>query len=123
LLPGAGRRAGRGKLNADLVLRQFVAGLLERRWSPEQISRALRTEFAGDHGRHLVHETIYQAIYRPELGGLRREVPGPLRTGRRRRKPHRRDDARRAGSLTGMTMISHRPAAAPDRSEAGHQEG
>ena len=121
----AGRRArpGRGKLNADPVLCQFVAGRLDKRWSPEQISRALRTEFPGEPGRHLVHETIYQAIYRPELGGLRREVPGPLRTGRRRRKPHRRCDARRAGALTGMTMISHRPAAAAGRSEAGHWEG
>jgi IS30 family transposase len=121
----AGRRArpGRGKLNADPVLCQFVADRLDKRWSPEQISRALRTEFPGEPGRHLVHETIYQAIYRPELGGLRREVPGPLRTGRRRRKPHRRCDARRAGALTGMTMISHRPAAAAGRSEAGHWEG
>ena len=32
--------------------------------------------------RHLVHETIYQAIYRPKLGGLRRDLPRVLRTGR-----------------------------------------
>jgi transposase, IS30 family len=117
----AGRRArpGRGKLNADPVLRQFVAGRLEKCWSPEQISRALRAEFPGDLGRHLVHETIYQAVYRPELGGLCRGLPAVLRTGRRRRKPHRRADARRAGRLTGMTMISQRPPAAADRSEAG----
>jgi transposase, IS30 family len=116
-------RPGRGKLNADPVLRQFVAGRLEKCWSPEQISRALRAEFPGDRGRHLVHETIYQAVYRPELGGLRRDLPAVLRTGRRRRKPHRRADARRAGALTSMTMISQRPAAAADRSEAGHWEG
>jgi len=115
-------RPGRGKLNADPALRQFVSGRLEKCWSPEQISRALRSEFPGDPGRHLVHETIYQAVYRPELGGLCRGQP-VLRTGRRRRKPHRRGDARRAGSLTGMTMISQRPAAAADRSEAGHWEG
>lgn len=29
-------RPGRGKLNADPVLRQFVASRLEKRWSPEQ---------------------------------------------------------------------------------------
>jgi len=121
----AGRRArpGRGKLNADPVLRQFVAGRLEKRWSPEQISQALRAEFPGDPVRHLVHETIYQAVYRLELGGLRRGLPALLRTGRRHRKSHRRADARRAGALTGMTMISQRPAAAADRSEAGHWEG
>ena len=43
-------RPGRGKLNADPVLRQFVAGRLEKRWSPEQISRALRAEFPGEPG-------------------------------------------------------------------------
>ena len=80
-------RPGRGKLNADPVLRQFVAGRLEKRWSPEQISQALRAEFPGDPVRHLVHETIYQAVYRPELGGLRRGLPALLRTGRRHRKP------------------------------------
>jgi len=121
----AGRRArpGRGKLIGDRVLRQFVADRLEKRWSPEQICRALRVEFPGDPGRHLVHETIYQAVYRPELGGLRRDLPRVLRTGRRRRRPRRRADARRAGALTGMTMISERPAEAAGRSQAGHWEG
>ncbi len=121
----AGRRArpGRGKLAADPVLRQFVAGLLEKRWSPEQISHALRCEFPGEPWRHVVHETIYQAVYRPELGGLRRDLPKALRTGRRRRRPRRRPDARRAGSLTRMTMISERPAEAASRVEPGHWEG
>ena len=117
-------RPGRGKLNADPVLRQFVPGRLEECWSPEQISRALRAEFPRLRLDLGGHQTIYQAVYRPELGGgLRRDLPAALRTGRRRRKPHRRGDARRAGPLTGMTMISQRPLAAADRSEAGHWEG
>ena len=58
------------------MLRQFVAGRLEKRWSPEQISRALRGQFPGDPQRHVVHETIYQAVYRPELGGLSRGYDG-----------------------------------------------
>ena len=121
----AGRRArpGRGKLLRDPVLRRFVADRLERRWSPEQVSQALRQEFPGDRERHLVHETIYQAVYRPELGGLHRDLPGVLRTGRRRRKLHRRADARRTGSLTGMTMIDQRPAEAAARTRPGHWEG
>src|SRR6516162_11345558 len=64
-----------GKIAADPVLRQFVAGRLEKRWSPQQVSRALPGEFPGERARHLVHETIYQALYRPELGGLSRELP------------------------------------------------
>ncbi|HJT02293.1 MAG TPA: helix-turn-helix domain-containing protein [Pseudonocardiaceae bacterium] len=88
----AGRRArpGRGKLMRDAVMRQFVTERLEKRWSPEQISHALRCEFPDDPYRQVVPETIYQAIYRPELGGLRRDLPRVLRTGRRRRKPRRR---------------------------------
>lgn len=58
--------------------------------------------FPGQLGRHLVPETIYQAVYRPELGGLHRELPKALRTGRRRRKPHRRGEERRGG-LVDMT--------------------
>ena len=54
-------RPGRGKLLRDPVLREFVAGRLAARWSPEQVSRALRGVFSDDPGRHLAHETIYQA--------------------------------------------------------------
>jgi IS30 family transposase len=112
-----------GKLARDMVLKEFVQERLQRRWSPEQICQELRREFPGDSQRHLVHETVYQAIYRPDLGGLRRDLPRVLRTGRRRRRPHRRGDARRAGSLTGMTMIAARPAEVADRSQKGHWEG
>jgi IS30 family transposase len=116
-------RPGRGKLVNDAVLREFVAVRLKKRWSPEQISHDLRVEFPNQPEWHLVPETIYQAVYRPELGGLARQLPGALRTGRRRRKPHRRSEVRRAGSLTEMTMIDQRPAEATDRSEPGHWEG
>jgi len=121
----AGRRArpGRGKLVRDVVLRQFVQERLDQRWSPEQISHTLRAEFPDDPGRRVVPETIYQAIYRPELAGLCRDLPRVLRTGRRRRKPRRRPDARRPGSLVDMTMIDQRPAEAIDRVVPGHWEG
>jgi IS30 family transposase len=62
-------------LACDAVLRQFVQDGLVKRWSPEQISHALRGEFPDEPVRHVVHETIYQAIYRPDLGGLRRDLP------------------------------------------------
>lgn len=117
-------RPGRGKLVGDPVLAGFVQDRLVKRWSPEQISHALRVGFPDEPVRHLVHETIYQAVYRSELGGLRRELPAKLlRTGRRRRKPHRLPDARRPGRLAGMTMIDQRPAEAADRRVPGHWEG
>jgi transposase, IS30 family len=116
-------RPKKGKLVLDPVLRGFVADRLGRRWSPEQICRALREEFPDQPERHVVHETIYQAIYRPDLGGLHRDLPRVLRTGRRRRKPRRRLDARQPGVLVGMRMIDQRPAEADDRSVPGHWEG
>jgi IS30 family transposase len=112
-----------GKLADDAVLREFVQQRLQWRWSPEQICHALREEFPDQPDRHLVPETIYQAIYRPDLGGLRRDLTRVLRTGRRRRKPRRRPDARRSGRLANMTMIDQRPAEADDRAVAGHWEG
>jgi transposase, IS30 family len=116
-------RPGRGKLINDARLRQFVAERLKQRWSPQQICHALREEFPDHPERHLVPETIYQAVYRPKLGGLHREAPKSLRTGRRRRKPRRRPDVRRPTKLVDMTMIDQRPAAAADRSVGGHWEG
>ncbi len=113
-----------GKIAADPVLRQFVADRLEKRWSPQQVSRALPGEFPDDPARHVVHETIYQAVYRPELGGLPRELPARvLRTRRRRRRPHRRAGERRPNGIIAMTMIDQRPAGAAGRSEPGHWEG
>ena len=116
-------RPGRGKLVNDAMLRGLVAERLRKRWSPEQISQALRGEFPDQPWRHLVPETIYQAVYRPELGGLHREMPIALRTGRRRRKRHRRPDERRPGRLAEMTMIDQRPVEADDRVMPGHWEG
>jgi len=70
---------------------------------------------------HLVHESIYQAIYASD-GTLGRERFTCLRT-RRRRRPHWIRDARRAGSLREMTMIGDRPAEVEGRAVPGHWEG
>jgi IS30 family transposase len=113
-----------GKLSRDLGLRDFVQKCLEKRWSPEQISHQLPTEFPGELGRHVVHETIYHALYLQGRGGLKRELTKSLRTGRARRKPHRRPDGRRHGGFAdSMTMIGDRPAEAVDRVVPGHWEG
>src|SRR6195952_5575703 len=63
-----------GKLASDNVLRDFVQAKLEQRWRPQQICHALPIEFPGEKKRHLVHETIYQALYVQGRGELRREL-------------------------------------------------
>jgi len=117
-------RPKRGKLAKDPVLRGYVQTCLEKRWSPEQISHQLPSQFPGQPERHVVHETIYQALYVQGRGELRRELTKALRTGRARRKPHRSANSRRADSFTdSMAMITDRPAEADDRAVAGHWEG
>jgi IS30 family transposase len=126
----AGRRAEArrarpkpAKLAANLELRRYVAAKLGLKWSPQQICRALRKQFPDRPEMHVAHETIYQALYVQGRGGLRRELATALRSGRARRKPHRRPDARTPRFTTGMVMISERPAEVADRAIPGHWEG
>ena len=121
----AGRRARPrpAKLAIDAELRTMVQQLLERWWSPEQISHELRCAFPEQPERHLVPETIYQAIYVKERGGLRRGLHKALRTGRAMRRPRRGATALPTGKIPGMTLINARPTEVADRAVPGHWEG
>jgi len=76
-----------------------------------------------DPARRVATETIYQAIYRPGSGILRKPAPSPLRTGRDHRRGHTRQI--RAGRRFAQPMLSvhDRDFEPADRSEAGHWEG
>ena len=112
------------RLAQDVELRGWVQERLLKGWSPEQISRALPRQFPEDRSRWLCAETIYQAVYRPDLGGLSRELPGRVLRYRRRQRLRRRDaQHRRSGPVTGMTLIDQRPTIVTDRVEPGHWEG
>ncbi|WP_380164824.1 IS30 family transposase [Jannaschia sp. R86511] len=115
------RRPRARRVDADEVLRAFVQSCMDRRFSPEQISHALRVQFPGEPARQLVPESVYQALYatNPVLQRTLR-----TRRWRRRRRPHRRPDARRADRFpTPMVMIEQRPAQVADRVQVGNWEG
>ena len=65
-------------------------------------------KFPGDPARHVVHETIYQAVYHLSSAGC----PASCRPGERR-----------SNGITTVTMIDQRPAEAAGRQEPGHWEG
>jgi IS30 family transposase len=98
------------KLLQDGPLRDFVVEGLGKCWSPQQICNALVREYPDDQEMRVSPETIYQALYVQARGALKRQVAAALRTGRTRRKPHRRPDQRTPRFVDGMVMISERPA-------------
>ncbi|GAB2981311.1 IS30 family transposase [Amycolatopsis acidiphila] len=116
-------RSKEGKLRRNTELREYVQQRLDQRWSPEQISSTLRREFAEDPEMQVAPETIYQALYRPERGGLHREAATKLRTRRRARRKRRRPDQRVTRFVDPGALISERPAEVLDRAEPGHWEG
>jgi IS30 family transposase len=64
--------------------------MLDRQWSPQQISARLKVEFPDDLSMRVSHETIYQSLFVQSRGALRKELTACLRTGRTRRRPHGR---------------------------------
>ena len=92
--------------------------------SPEQIAGWLRLRYPDNEEMHVSHETIYRALYVQARGTLKRELTRHLRRGRSRRYARSQSSKRQGqGKLTGMVMISERPADVDSRAVPGHWEG
>jgi IS30 family transposase len=109
------------KLSLNPRLRTEVTQLLERRFSPQQISATLKLRHPKDEEMQISHETIYQSLYVQSRGRLRKDLARYLRTGRTKRKTRREPCG--AGHLRDMVSISERPAEVEDRAVPGHWEG
>ena len=115
------RRPKISKLLSCGPLRREVERRLQQRWSPQQISARLRTDFPDDLNMRVSHETIYQSLFVQGRGALRGELTRCLRTGRAQRRPQGRPAG--PGELKNMVLLSERPPEAEDRAVSGHWEG
>jgi IS30 family transposase len=115
------RRPRIGKLAANARLREVVERLLLERWSPQQIARRLVLDHPDDGAMRVSHETIYRSLFIQGRGALRRELTACLRSGRAQRRGRRQRTG--AGEISGMVLISERPAEVADRAVPGHWEG
>jgi IS30 family transposase len=105
----------------NIELRGMVQERLDKRWSPEQISKSLRVERPDRPDLHLAPESIYQALYAVS-SVLRCSPKVVLRTGRLNRQ-RRRSGKQTSRFVVPMTPIKDRPPEVEDRVEPGHWEG
>jgi len=116
-----GRRPKASKFD-HVELASVVQAKLCVKWSPEQISLHLANEFPDRAEMNVCPETIYQALFVQGRGHLRADLHKHLRTGRAVRRPRGSSGAKSA-KISGMVMISDRPAEVDDRAVPGHWEG
>lgn len=121
LAESARKRPRPGKIAGNPQLRDAISKHLLEQWSPRQISHQLRIDFPGQPEMHVVHESIYQALYSPNATGLSRDMTRHLRTGRRGRLTHRHATKRR--SRFSGPLLNERPAEVDGRLVPGHWEG
>ena len=118
-------RPKRAKLAECRRLGRIVERKLEAKWSPQQISAWLASQYPERPEMQVSHETIYQSLFVQSRGALRKELHSCLRSGRamRRAKAYVNANHIGQGKLKNMVMISERPAEVKDRAVPGHWEG
>jgi len=118
------RKRGKRKIEKQEGLLSYVMEKLQREWSPEEISKRLKIEYAWDMNMRVSHEAIYQYIYVLPRGELKQLLIKGLRQERKHRRPQKRGDiAETRGKIANMLSIEERPAEVADRSVPGHWEG
>lgn len=76
-----------GQIEPSYRCHKYLTQPLARRWSPQQVCRALKDQFPDEPRRQLAHETIYRALYRSTIHPVPIGPAALLRSGRSRRRP------------------------------------
>jgi len=79
------RKKGHKKIIKNKVLLDYIHEKLELRWSPEQISHALKRDYATAENMQVSYETIYRYVYLHCKKELREELTRQLRRKKKTR--------------------------------------
>lgn len=116
---GKGRKK---KLEINESLKNYVHEKLKQEWSPEEIAKRIKLDYAGDNTMRISHEAIYQHIYCLPKGELKKELMRGLRQERKLRQPRKYAHCRKPG-IQDIISISERPKEVEGRIVPGHWEG
>ena len=113
------------KLAHDSGLCDIVEShLILRKWSPEQISATLKSQYPGQSSMHVSPETIYAHIYAYPRGELRQVLVQSLRHSKSKRGQRgSKDSCYSSLKVAPDQLFSNRPDTINTREIAGHWEG
>jgi transposase, IS30 family len=98
--------------------------LIERKWSPEQISALLKKHYSGQPNMQVSHETIYAHIYAYPRGELRKLLVQSLRRAKSKRGPRgTKESCYSSLKIAPEQLITNRPQDINTCEIAGHWEG
>jgi IS30 family transposase len=110
------------KIGSNPLLQRYIHEKLRTYWSPEQIAKALKSQYSKDKSMHASHETIYDYLFVQTKGSLKKELLGYLRSKQKRRHTQGKQPGQRK-ALSDMVMIDERPPEVMKRAIPGHWEG
>ncbi|MBL7886511.1 MAG: IS30 family transposase, partial [Flavobacterium sp.] len=116
------RRLGKSKIESNPKLKNFVYSHLEKHWSPQQISDALKLFYPFDPTMQISHESIYYHIYIQPKKELEKLLISQLRQKRNYRGNQQRGDGKRI-TIKDPIRIDERPNEVDSREIPGHWEG
>ena len=98
--------------------------LIQRKWSPEQISASLKDRYPSQTSMQVSPETIYAHIYAYPKGELRQLLKQSLRRAKSKRGPRgSKDSCYSSLKVTNDQLFANRPESVNTREIAGHWEG